>query len=177
MCTVHLEEPFPPKLHLFAVLLLILINHCNIKKQIVVTQKTDVMQTCISAVLFTLLFTQCKKDNDLDKHAKTLQGSWRLEHSVQMDGIAYPPPGSLTVVKFEDYNMLTYAHDTLLKTEKYGIIMQKDPVSTAQIPSVVFKNSPYSGSPLAISIHNDTLVLFILHTSDGGSKTYTRIKI
>ena len=130
----------------------------------------------IAVVVLTLLFTQCKKDNDLDDNARQLQGSWRLEYSGEMDGITYPPPGSLTLVKFEDYKMLTYAHDTLLKTEKYSITMQKDPVSNARIPSLVFTNSPYSGSPLAISVHNDTLVLYILHTSDGGSKTYSRIK-
>lgn len=136
------------------------------------------MYTRITAVLLALLLTtlQCRKDNDLDKHAGTLQGSWRLDHSTDMDGITYPAPGSLTIVKFDNYNMLTYAHDTLLKSEIFFTTIQKDPVTQADIPSIAFAASSYSGMPIAFSVRNDTLLLYTLHTTDGNFRTYIRIR-
>lgn len=134
------------------------------------------MRTYITIVLLFLALanTQCKKDNNSDNRTKELQGSWRLAFTAEVNGPVYPAPGTLTILKFDGYKMLTYAHDTLLKTEQYDIVMMKDTVSGANIPSIVPKNSPYSGLPKSFSVHNDTLNIYLLHSSDGRGSTYIR---
>lgn len=131
------------------------------------------MQTYITIVLLFLVLanTQCKKDNDSDNRTKELQGSWRLEFTSAISGPVYPAPGTLTILKFTGYKMQTYAHDTLLKTEQYKIVLLKDTVSGANILSIVPVNSPYSGLPKSFSVHNDTLNIYLLH---GGGSTYIR---
>ena len=138
------------------------------------------MYSRISAVLLTLLLTttQCKKDNESDNRAKELQGSWKLAYTFSMYGYAYPAPGSLSILKFDGYKMLTYAHDTLLKTEPYFINMQKDASTQATVPCIIPTLSSSSEPGRAFSIYNDTLKTYLINVNTIGSSPvgtiYTR---
>lgn len=138
------------------------------------------MRIYTTAVLLLLLLTntQCKKDNDndVDNKAKDLQGSWRLAYTYNTNGNVYPAPGSLTILKFDDYKMLTYAHDTLLKTELYFIATQKDAITQANVPCIVPALSSSSAAGRAFSINKDTLNVYDHNFINGGGSVYARYK-